>query len=148
MLYRNAALAAYNIRHDDAEAWERYSRRCRPRAHDARLRYEQDQLAVRLGHSTAQRLERLRPVEHLVLTRDDLTIEYVRLLVAEGDADRAYEILVNRPFHPWEGGEGQAIAAWDATLEALGMPSTDPPATLGEARTPYVARRSRATKTE
>jgi len=138
VLLRNAALAAYNIDHDDQSAWDRYEQAVALAPDDARIRYEQDQLAARLDHTTAQRLVRLRPVEQLVLTRDDFTIEYVRLLVAEGDAARAYEILVSRPFHPWEGGEGQAIAAWDAALEANGLPLSDPPTTLGEARAQYV----------
>lgn len=144
VLHRNAGLAAFNVQHDDARAWDRYVEAIELAPTDARLRYEQDQLAARLGHTVAQRLERLRPIEHLVLTRDDFTIEFVRLLLAGGAEDRAYEILVTRPFHPWEGGEGQAIAAWDATSEANGLPLTDPPATLGEARshyTPPVARR-------
>lgn len=138
VLLRNAGLAAYNIAHDDDRAWRRYEQAVALAPDDARLRYEQDQLAVRLGQDTATRLARLTPVEHLVLTRDDFTIEYVGLLVEAGQAQRAYEILVTRSFHPWEGGEGRAVAAWDATLTALGLPLTDPPATLGEARAQYV----------
>jgi len=139
VLLRNAALAAYNIAYDDEQAWARYERAVAAAPSDARLRYEQDQLAIRLGQGEQERLARLRPVEDLVLTRDDFTIAYVRLLVANGDAERAHEILLSRRFHPWEGGEGQAIAAWDATRAALGLPVADPPATLGEARAEYVA---------
>ncbi len=138
VLLRDAGLGAYNVVHDDDLAWRRYEQAVALAPDDARLRYEQDQLAARLGQTARARLDRLRPVEALVLTRDDLTIEYVGLLVAEGSADRAYEILVSRAFHPWEGGEGRAVAAWDATLTALGLPLADPPATLGEARARYV----------
>lgn len=139
VLLRNAALAAYNVTHDDALAWERYEQAVAAAPDDARLRYEQDQLAARLGHGAEERLARLRPVEHLVLTRDDLTISFVGLLVAAGHAERAYEILVGRSFHPWEGGEGSVVAAWDATRAALGLPPADPPANLGETRAHYVA---------
>ncbi|WP_243076579.1 DUF5107 domain-containing protein [Microbacterium sp. SS28] len=138
VLYRNAALAAYNIAHDDDEAWELYARAVEVAPADPRVRYEQDQLAIRLGHASAERLARVQPVEDIVLTRDDFTIEYVKLLISAGQAARAHEILVTRSFHPWEGGEGQAIAAWDAALEADGLPLTDPPATLGETRAQYV----------
>jgi tetratricopeptide (TPR) repeat protein len=138
VLFRNAALAAYNVERDEAKAWRLYAQAVESAPDDARIRYEQDQLAARLGHSTADRLAALRPVEDLVLTRDDFAIEYARLLVAAGEAARAHRILLTRPFHPWEGGEGQAIATWDLTLEALGLPRTDPPATLGEARAAYV----------
>lgn len=137
VLLRNAALASYTVAHDDERAWRYYEKAVRVAPDDARLRYEQDQLAARLGHSAADRLARLRGIEPLVLSRDDFTIEYVGLLIAGGRADEALDILGSRPFHPWEGGEGRAIAAWDAALEALGLPPTEPPASLGEARTPY-----------
>jgi tetratricopeptide (TPR) repeat protein len=139
VLLRNAAVAAYNIAHDDEKAWARYQRAVLLAPDEARLRYEQDQLSSRLGDTAATRLAALRPIESLVLTRDDLTVQYVRLLVAEGEADHAFAILSSRSFHPWEGGEGQVIAAWDATMTAKGMPLTDPPASLGEARSPYSA---------
>ncbi len=139
VLYRNAAVAAYNVDHDDRAAWERYLVAVELAPHDARLRYEQDQLAVRLGHQPQVRLARLREHESLVLERDDFTIEYVELLLADGQASRAYEILTTRPFHPWEGGEGRAVGAWDATLFALGLPAIDPPASLGEQRAQFVA---------
>ncbi|WP_188042248.1 DUF5107 domain-containing protein [Microbacterium sp. ANT_H45B] len=144
VLLRNAALAAYNISHDDDRAEELYERAIAAAPRDARLRYEQDQLAARVGRSVAQRLDRLRSAEDLVLTRDDFTIEYIRLLVAEGEAARAHRILIDRRFRPWEGGEGQALAAWDAAHDALGLARADPPASLGEARvqyTPPAARR-------
>ncbi|WP_435747434.1 DUF5107 domain-containing protein [Microbacterium sp. PMB16] len=139
VLFRNAALAAYNVEHDEQRAWRLYERAVEAAPTDARIRYEQDQLAARLGHGSARRLAALRPVEDLVLTRDDFAIAYTRLLVAEGAAAEAHRILLTRPFHPWEGGEGQAIATWDLTLDALGLPRTDPPSTLGEARAAYVA---------
>lgn len=144
VLLRNAAVAAVNLDGDEELAWSRYEAAIALAPDDARLRYEQDRLASRQGRPSAERLARLRAVEPLVLSRDDLAIEYVLLLVAEGDAERAHEILTERAFRPWEGGEGRAVAAWDATLEARGLAPADPPANLGEARaayTPPVARR-------
>ena len=137
VLLRDAALAAHSVTHDDDRAWALYGQAVDAAPGDARLRYEQDQLAARLGHDDATRYERLRPLEALVLTRDDFAIAYVRLLLAVGEATRAYAILTGREFRPWEGGEGEALAAWDATLAALGLPTADPPSNLGEARSPY-----------
>ena len=137
VLFRNAALAAYNVRHDDDRAWALYERATQIAPADARLRYEQDQLALRLGHSVEQRRARLETVLSTVLTRDDLTIAYVGLLVDAGEGERALQILRTRPFHPWEGGEGQALAVWDAAHDALGLERVDPPASLGETRSPY-----------
>lgn len=138
VLLRNAALAAYNVAGDADLAWRHYQRAVELASEDARLHYEQDQLAARLGHAPAERLARLEPIEHLVLQRDDLTVEYLGLLVATGQPERAHRILLTRSFHPWEGGEGRTLAAWDATLAALGLPAADPPANLGEARPRYV----------
>jgi len=137
VLLRNAALAAYNVRHDDTRAWQLYEQAIGIAPDDARLRYEQDQLALRLGHTAQERRARLDPVRDLVLTRDDLTIAYLGLLIDAGDAAEALRILESRPFHPWEGGEGQALAVWDAAHAALGLELVDPPASLGETRTPY-----------
>ncbi|MBB2903157.1 tetratricopeptide (TPR) repeat protein [Kineococcus radiotolerans] len=139
VLLRNAGLAAYNVTHDDEKAWLRYEQAVAAAPTDARLRYEQDQLAARLGYDNASRLQRLQPVEHLVLTRDDLSVVYIGLLVEGGCAEQAHAILCTRSFHPWEGGEGQVLAVWDAALQALGMPSSPPPANLGETRPSYPA---------
>lgn len=139
VLLRNAGLASYNVARDDAKAWHRYEQAVAADPSDARIRYEQDQLAIRLGQTTGERLTRLSGVEDIILTRDDFTIEYVMLLAAEGRAERGLEILTTRQFHPWEGGEGKAVAAWDATHEALGLPRTEPPANLGETRPQFVA---------
>ncbi len=139
VLLRNAGLAAYCVAHDDELAWRRYEQAVVLAPQDARLRYEHDQLAARLGHSAADRLARLESVRRLILTRDDFTIEYLGLLVEQGRATEAYDILRTRAFHPWEGGEGRALKVWDDTHAALGLPLTDPPRTLGEARPDYVA---------
>lgn len=138
VLLRNAALAVHNVAGDVEAAWELYERAIAAAPDDARLLYEQDQLALRRGDTAADRLGRLDPREGLVLSRDDLTIAYVGLLVEEGRAARGYEILTTRSFHPWEGGEGLALAAWDAARAALGLDPADPPPTLGEARAQYV----------
>ncbi|KQR23822.1 hypothetical protein ASF79_00740 [Agreia sp. Leaf335] len=139
VLLRNAGLAAYNVAHDDETAWRRYEQAVELAPQDARLLFEQDQLAARLGHPAEERLARLRAHPDLVLSRDDFTIEYVGLLVAGGLAGEALEILRSREFHPWEGGEGQAIRAWDSTIAALGLEQTEPPASLGEVRAEYQA---------
>lgn len=139
VLYRNAALAAYNVRHNDQRAWELYERAVELDPTDARLRYEQDQLALRLGHRPEDRLASLKEILPTVLTRDDFTIAYLGLLIDAGEADEALAILQTRSFHPWEGGEGQALAAWDAAHAALGLGQQEPPASLGEARSRYTA---------
>ncbi|MBT2515979.1 DUF5107 domain-containing protein [Streptomyces sp. ISL-90] len=131
---RNLGLAAYNVLGDDELAWASYERARRLDPHDGRLLYELDQLAARLEHDPRERLARLEADRELVLSRDDLTIEYAELLVDAGRADEAVGIVESRAFQPWEGGEGRALAAWDRARAAAGLPRIDPPANLGEAR--------------
>ncbi|MGN6327280.1 DUF5107 domain-containing protein [Pseudolysinimonas sp.] len=134
VLFRNAGLAAYNVERDDARAWALYRRAAELAPRDARLLSEIDQLAERLGHADAERLARLEAHDEQVRARDDLSVRHAQLLTRLGRPAEALEWLESRVFQPWEGGEGQALAAWDAARAALGLPLADPPASLGEAR--------------
>jgi len=133
---RNAAIASYNHGGDADRAIEYYDRALEIAPGDARLWYESDQLWKRLGRSAADRLERIpAPALH----RDDLAVEYAELLTAAGRPGEALELLLSRPFAPWEGGEGRALAAWDNANAALGNGVVAPPASLGEARPAFTA---------
>jgi tetratricopeptide (TPR) repeat protein len=150
--WRNLGVAAFNDQGDPAEASACYSRALALAPDDARLWYESDQLAKRVGTPPEERLARLEPRREVVAARDDLTIEYVLLLVATGRAGRALEVLTGRRFQPWEGGEGQVLSAWEQTrlalaraalaagsaaeAEAHARAALDPPSSLGEARHP------------
>ena len=152
VVWRNLALAAFNVQGDSDVAAVRYARALEASGPDARLVYESDQLAKRTGVSADARLARLLTMLDIVARRDDLTIELVQLLTRAGNATRALAILRGRQFQPWEGGEGQVLDAWDDTLLALattaltsGRPdeavqhllsALDPPRTLGEGRHP------------
>ncbi|HSO69046.1 MAG TPA: hypothetical protein VLQ67_05350, partial [Arachnia sp.] len=124
----------YNVAGDDARAWERYRVARELAPDDARLLFEQDLLAERLGHPAAERLRRLESDRVLVERRDDLAVRYATLLTSSGRAAEALMWLESRQFQPWEGGEGTVLAAWDAAREALGLPVEDPPLSLGEGR--------------
>jgi tetratricopeptide (TPR) repeat protein len=147
---RNLGIAAYNVDHDPARAREHYARARRLDPADAKLLYEADQLAARVGVPPAERLREFERNQQLVDQRDDLTVVQAGLLTATGRADDALALLGSRRFQPWEGGEGQALAAWDAASLAVardalgsGEPERalsvlrgafDPPTGLGEAR--------------
>lgn len=152
VVHRNLGIAAFNVTGDRAAAAAHYRVAREQAPDDGRLLYEQDQLQARLRTTDGERLAQLLAHPALVTSRDDLTIELARLLVSEGRAAEAVEILASRRFQPWEGGEGQALAAWDAAQVAIatealeaGRPdlalravdaALDPPGTLGEARHP------------
>ena len=52
--------------------------------------------------------------------RDDLSIELVTLLNLLVEPERAYELLMKRTFHPWEGGEGKTTSQYVASLVEMG----------------------------
>lgn len=75
---------------------------------DSRVLFELDQLKKLMKISPAERLDHLRQYPALISDRDDLYIEYVNLHVITDELEQAAELLANRRFHPWEGGEGKA----------------------------------------
>lgn len=150
--WRNIGLGAVNHERDLDAAREAYAAALAAAPDDARLRYERDQLAALTGEPPAARLAGLLGGS---LDRDDLAVEALHLMVTTGRAEEALTILGDRRLHPWEGGEGQALLAWDRAhthraLDALaGGRAADavahvrsalaPPPTLGEARHPLAS---------
>lgn len=151
VVWRNLALATVHSggAPDDADAF--YASALEISA-DARLVFERDVLAGVRGLGSAARLELLRAHADVLHTRDDLALTHVQLLADAGQWDEAWTILSTRTFRPFEGGEGQVIAAYDRVACALarralaaGDPAEalefipeglDVPARLGEGRHP------------
>lgn len=119
VVWRNLGVAAVNVDRDLAAAAAHYARARAVAPDDARLLFEADQLAKISGASAADRLAVLETNPALVARRDDLTVELVALLTATGRAAEGLELLLARRFQPWEGGEGQVLAAWDEAHLAL-----------------------------
>ena len=134
VLFRNAGLAAYNVLGDEKQAWDLYQQASLLAPDDARLLYELDQLALRLGHSSAGRLARLEESVEMTLSRDDLSVVYAELLVDAGRESEAVVLLESKSFQPWEGGEGAVLRAWDRARVSAGLPIDVVPANLGEGR--------------
>ena len=154
--HRNLGIAMYNVRHDPLGALEHFTTARRFAPDDAKLLYEYDQLCRRCDIPVRDRLSLLESRPDLVGIRDDLTIAFVNLLIGSNDIDRAESILRSRVFQPWEGGEGQVLAAWDAVKIAQFhaalqrgdghgarrhlSEATDYPGSLGEGRHPLANR--------
>lgn len=118
-VWRNLALACYNKRHDADQAL-----RCLEKAYaldeqDARVLLELDQLYRKLGRSVKDRLAFLEAHLDVVFLRDDLVVEYVTLLNDVGCYERALELVLNRHFHAWEGGEGKVTTQYAVALTQL-----------------------------
>jgi tetratricopeptide (TPR) repeat protein len=152
VVWRNRAVAAFNVLGDADAARDHYERALEVAPGDPRLVYERDQLAKRSGALPEERLAVLAGERSAVDARDDLIVELAQLHTATGGADVALELLLARWFQPWEGGEGQVLSAWDEALLALARRALDtgdgelalqhvraalePVASLGEARHP------------
>jgi tetratricopeptide (TPR) repeat protein len=119
-VWRNLGIAHFNIRRDASAAKAAYEHAVRNAPADARILYERDQLWKRVGEPPARRLAVLETATSLVGQRDDLTIEYCALLNLAGRHAEALELLKERRFQPWEGGEGLALGSWARTHLALG----------------------------
>ncbi|WP_040204315.1 DUF5107 domain-containing protein [Neobacillus jeddahensis] len=106
-VHRNLALGYYNKLGNAKQALQELEVAFQLNLKDARVFYELDQLCKRLNYKPEQRLVNLENYMELVLTRDDLYIEYVSLLNILGRYENALIALQSRIFHPWEGGEGK-----------------------------------------
>lgn len=118
-VWRNLGIAYFNIRGDAKSADSAYRKALALDSNDARLLYEHDQLEKRIGVSPTLRLQRLASREDLVLSRDDLSIEFCSLLNQVGRHAEALRLLQSRVFQPWEGGEGHVLAQHVRTHVAL-----------------------------
>ena len=115
-VHRNLGLAYFNKRHDRDKALEAFERAFSLNPEDGRVFFELDQLYKRLSYTPEQRLRRMDQHLDLVEQRDDLGIEYITLLNLMGQPEAAYERLMQRNFHPWEGGEGKVTGQYVTSL--------------------------------
>ncbi len=111
-VFRNLSLAYYNKYSQKEKA-----RKCLEKAFsldktDSRVLFELDQLYKKINMGYEERLELLEKHKVLVEDRDDLFIEYVTLYNNVGEYEKALELLLNRKFHPWEGGEGKVTSQY------------------------------------
>ncbi|NOV02787.1 DUF5107 domain-containing protein [Paenibacillus planticolens] len=106
-VHRNLSLAYFNKRRDTASALFAMEKAFACRPEDARVFYELDQLYKKLGYKAETRCDKLEEHQDLVNKRDDLYVEYITLLNAQGYHEKAVQALHARIFHPWEGGEGK-----------------------------------------
>ncbi|SDD26902.1 DUF5107 domain-containing protein [Auraticoccus monumenti] len=156
MAWRNLGMHRVNQRGDLDGGREAYRAACAAEPDDARLRYEQDQLAALAGESATDRLTAWRQRPELAGRRDDASVEVASLMVSTGEAEAALDLLRRRVFQPWEGGEGKVLGAWERAHLRLGLDAlavargaeaaerftsalTPDPTVLGETRHPLAA---------
>ena len=106
-VWRNLALARFNKQGREEDALEYMERAFHLDENDERVFMELDQLYKRLHRPHADRLAFYEQHAELIERRDDLVLEKATLLNMLGRYEEAKEIIDNRIFHPWEGGEGK-----------------------------------------
>lgn len=117
-VWRNLALAYFNKLNRPEEAVLLLEKAFRLDPTDARVLMELDQLYKRLNRPHTERMAFLEQYMDIVITRDDLYLEYVTLLNQTGQYREAIRRIDQRKFHPWEGGEGKVPAQYQiARLE-------------------------------
>ena len=108
--HRNLALYYANKEHDYITARQKMEKAFALNNDDARVFYELCELYKKIGLTFAERREVMEKHIKLVERRDDLCVAYAETLNASGDYEKTIELLMNRNFHPWEGGEGKVPA--------------------------------------
>jgi tetratricopeptide (TPR) repeat protein len=109
---RNLSLAYFNKLNQEEKAVQYLENAFSLDTSDARILMELDQLYKRLCRPHAERLAFLDMHFELVLQRDDVYLEYATLCNQTGNYEKAKELIDNRKFHPWEGGEGKVPAQY------------------------------------
>lgn len=116
---RNLALAYFNKRNEGEKALYELEAAFSLDETDARILFELDQLYKRLNKKPDFRLKKMEEHMPLIEERDDLFLERVTLYNLLGQCDKAFELLINRKFHPWEGGEGKVSGQYVFSLTEM-----------------------------
>jgi tetratricopeptide (TPR) repeat protein len=109
---RNLSLAYYNKYQKVQEALEEMEAAFSLDESDSRILMELDQLYKKMNKPFAQRLALLEKYPDALAYRDDLYLEVITLYNQLGDHHKALRLLMDRAFHPWEGGEGKVTGQY------------------------------------
>ena len=116
---RNLGIAYYNKLNDKEKALEVYEKAFALDTNDDRVLMELDSLYKKLNKPAEWRLEFLTKFSNTAIKRDDLYLEMIALENFLGNAKQAYASLMERKFHPWEGGEGKVSEQYKTSLIEL-----------------------------
>ncbi len=120
-LYRNLGIAYWNKRGYGENARQSFIKAIELSPNDVRIRYEYDQLRIKLNDDPKKRLASLESIKELIILRDDFCVELAALYNFNGQYHKTLNLLENRSFHPWEGGEGQVLKQFTHACLKLGQ---------------------------
>lgn len=108
-VHRNLSLAYHNKKNDTNKSLISLEKAFALDETDSRVLMELDQLYKLTNKPYNERLDFLEKRLPLVQERDDVYLEMVTLYNQMGSYERAKELIAQRKFHPWEGGEGKTV---------------------------------------
>jgi tetratricopeptide (TPR) repeat protein len=120
-LYRNLGIAYWNTSRDGEKARQSFLKAIELAPGDIRIRYEFDQLRKKINDRPKDRIESFFLIQDQIVKRDDFTVEFAALYNFTGQYREALDLLKNRNFHPWEGGEGQVLRQFTHAYLKLGQ---------------------------
>ena len=118
-VHRNLALAYFNKQNEPEKALSELEKAFALNETDSRILMELDQLYKRMNFVPDMRLQNLEKYLKLVANRDDLYLERATLCNQLGQYEKAYELIMSRKFHPWEGGEGKVTGQYILSLTEM-----------------------------
>lgn len=118
-VWRNLGIAYFNKQQEQEKALACFEKAFSLDMTDARVLMEYHQLLKRMNKPPGVRRALLEQHMQIVLLRDDLYIEYITLLNLMCEHRDALGLLMQRQFHPWEGGEGKVSAQYIFSLIEL-----------------------------
>lgn len=124
-VFRNLGIAAYNKQNDTSRALAYYEKAFSLDPSDDRICMELHQLYKRTNMSPTDRLKFLMRNWEVVVRRDDLFLEVIEVHIFQGDYEKALELIMDRKFHPWEGGEGKISMLYVTCLVQLAVREID-----------------------
>lgn len=113
---RNLSLVYYNQYNKTEEAKEVLEKAFLLDTTDSRVFLELEQLYKKLGTSAQKRISFCEKYPDTLAERDDMYVEYITLLNQVGKHKEAYEKIMSRRFHPWEGGEGKVTGQYKIAI--------------------------------
>ncbi|MBM6585009.1 tetratricopeptide repeat protein [Pediococcus acidilactici] len=116
MSHRNLSISYYNKSNQQQLAKKSLERAFELDPQNSRLVIELDSLYQKLKMPLTDRINFLENHIDLVNQRDDSYIQYITLLNETGRYEQAYNMIMKRSFHPWEGGEGKVSSQYEYAL--------------------------------
>lgn len=115
-VFRNLGIAVFNKLGDKKRALELFEKAFNLDQKDARVLMELDQLYKRCHKLPQDRISFLEKHINVAFLRDDLYLELISLHNFLGEYKIAQTAIMNRKFHPWEGGEGKVAFQYTYSL--------------------------------